>query len=455
MSQLFRALLCTSSLLALAPAALANGRAPATGDVKPRSGSQSLLAVTTFGLLLSSNEGSSWQWVCESALDYGGVYDPDYEWSPDGSLFYTSFSGLRVSRDNCSYELVASLADNDNNPKVNRYIATLAFGPDGALYAASIDTDGSKVYRSTDQGTTFPQVSQATPAFENYDAWRTIEVAPSNASRVYLTGVRVKDGLPREFLLYRSNDAAANFTQMSTTGITGLVPVGEQDVEIAGISYTNPDVLYVRVTDDGNVPGAHAIYRSANGGASWTQVLARADSLRAFAVRRNGEIIAGTPTLGAVKSTDGINFTTLPGAPHLNCLYERADGVMFGCTQNYGVNGDNAGIMKSTDGVTWTSALRYQDIAAPVSCGAGTIQKNSCEGEEWCGIREQLSIASTAIDCPLVEPPDAGPDGGMMPDSSSGGCCETGAQPPSVLLIGLTMIFLAARKRRPARRARR
>lgn len=451
MSNLSRALLSAALVLATVPA-LANGRAPATMDVKPRSGSTDVMAGTTFGVSISADDAASWRWLCESAVGYGGTYDPDYEWSPTGGLFATTYGGLSVSRDSCTFTPIPGLPT--RTPNVNRFIANFTFGSDGALYAAANDDEGSKIYRSLDEGLTFPQVSQAEPAFLDYDSWLSIEVAPSNATRVYLSGVRVKAGQPRVFLLYRSNDAAANFTPMSTAGISGLAPVGKQNVEIAGVSRTNPDIIYLRVTDDGNVVGSDAIYRSADGGATWTKVLASADSLRAFVVRRNGEIIAGTPTVGAFKSTDGINFTALAGAPHLNCLSERADGVLFGCTQNYGDNGDNAGIMKSTDGVTWTSALRYQDIAAPVSCAPGTTQKDSCEVTEWCGIREQLSIASTVIDCPLVMPPDAGPDGGMMPDSSSGGCCETGAQPPSLLLIGLTMIFLAARKRRSDRRAR-
>jgi hypothetical protein len=453
MRQLLLLLLCFLSLSTSASLSLANGRAPGTSDVRAHSGSEDIAAGTTFGLTISNDGGASWKWVCEDAAGYSGTYDPDYEWSSNGALFLPSFTGLRVSRDYCNFDLVAGLPDADGDPKTGRYINTIAFGPDGALYAAAIDDSGSKVYRSTDDGVTFPQSSQANPPFMNYDMWLSVEVAASDAARVYLAGLRNKPGVPREFLLYRSNDAAANFTSMSTTGITGLSPVGNQNVEIAGISHTNPDILYVRVTDDGNVVGSDAIYRSADGGASWTKVLAKADSLRAFVVRRNGEIIAGTPTMGAFKSTDGINFTPLAGAPHLNCLSERADGMLFGCTQNYGTNGDNAGIMKSADGVTWASVLRYQDIAAPMSCAPGTTQKDSCEVEEWCGIREQLSISSTVIDCPAVMPPDGVPDGGMMPDpSSGGGCCETGAQPPSLLLCGLTALLLAWRKRRPASR---
>jgi hypothetical protein len=90
--------------------------------------------------------------------------------------------------------------------------------------------------------------------------------------------------------------------------------------------------------------------------------------------------------------------------------------------------------------------MRYQDIAAPQSCAAGTTQKDSCEVEVWCGIREQLSITSNVINCPLIVP-DGQYDAGQ-PSKDSGGCCETNQRPPSLLLCGLTVLLLAWRKRR-------
>jgi hypothetical protein len=445
---LSRTLLVSFALAASAQAAHANGRPPGTIDVKVRSGGTEIAAATSFGLVVSENDGTTWRWVCEANVGYGGTYDPDYEWSSTGKLLATSAESLRTSSDRCAYDLLPGLLLSGQN---YRYISATTFGPDGALYAAASDDNdgmlGSKIYRSTNEGMTFPQVSTAAPAFKRYDAWQSIEVAPSDATRVYIAGIRAAANQPRVFLLYRSNDAAATFTPMTLTGITGLEPPGMQLIQIAGVSYTNPNVLYVRVTRDGGTMG-DGIYRSADGGASWTKVLSKPDVI-AFVVRRNGDVLAATPTEGAFKSTDGINFTPLAGAPHLNCLTERADGTLFGCTQNYGTGADNAGVMKSTDGIAWTSLLRYQDIEGPKACAVGTPQKDECEIEEWCGIREQLGIASTVINCPLIVP-DGMPDAGQPP-SSSGGCCETNQTPPSLLLCGLTVVLLAWRKRRPRR----
>lgn len=435
---LLATLLYAAAAVAFSPLAAANGRPPATADVRAFDGTTKLLAGTTFGLIVSNDDGQSWKWICEDAVGYGGDYDPDYEWSPSGDIFVASLSGLRISKDLCSFNQTAQLLD--------RYIALIAFGSDGALYAAAVDADQSRIYRSTDAGVTFPQVSQANPEFKNYDSWTSLEVAPAEPTRIYLAGVRAQANQPRVFLLYRSTDAAKNFTQIPLPPFT---PTDDSEIFLAGVSPADPLLLYVRVTKIAG--GGEAIYRSTDGGSSWsaTPVLTSSDSLRAFVIRRNGEILVGTKTQGTFKSTDGTTFTPVTGAPHLGCLSERADGTLFGCTQNYGTDNDGAGIMKSSDGVSWTPLLRYQDIAGPQACAAGTVQKDACEVPTWCGVREQLGITSTVIDCPLIVP-DGMPDGGMQP-ASSGGCCETGNSSSGILLCGLTALVLAWRKRRPAR----
>src|SRR4051812_15404808 len=85
-----------------------NGRPPLTTGVHFRPGDpHSLYVATTFGLLISHDDGCTFRWVCETNIGYGGIFDPLYEVTADGSIFATTFTGLRVSRDGgCSFTTV-------------------------------------------------------------------------------------------------------------------------------------------------------------------------------------------------------------------------------------------------------------------------------------------------------------------------------------------------------------
>ena len=65
-----------------------------------RPGDPSRLALrATYGLLLSSDGGSSWDWVCERAVGYGGNEDPSIVISGSGALIVGTFTGTSRSTD--------------------------------------------------------------------------------------------------------------------------------------------------------------------------------------------------------------------------------------------------------------------------------------------------------------------------------------------------------------------
>src|SRR5262245_53416279 len=71
---------------ALASPAGANGRAPATSTIHFRQGNdQDVIAGMTFGAVLSHDGGATWQWMCEAAVGYGGMYDPSYQYTASGA----------------------------------------------------------------------------------------------------------------------------------------------------------------------------------------------------------------------------------------------------------------------------------------------------------------------------------------------------------------------------------
>jgi hypothetical protein len=450
---------------ALAGVAGANGRDPYTSTINFRRGNdQDIVAGMTFGLVTSHDGGATWQWMCERAVGYGGMYDPDYVYTAaggdpsGGAVFATTFDGLKVMRDGCSFNAT---------PPGMTFVSKVEEGPDGALYYAAADPNDSKIYKSTDNGVTFP--TSAAPGMNN-DWWQSIMIAPSAASRVYLTGYRLQGGNPKEFLLFQSANGGTSFTPMAMTGITPTS--ANSTIDLVGISPTDPDTLYVKVTLETGTMG-DSIYRSTDAGTSWTKILTKSSRFGlAFLARQDGTCVAGTRELGAWKSTDCAaagtpTWTDLTTAPHIGCLYQNSTGEVWACTQNYaspqlGITSDEFGIMKSTDLVTWTGMLQYRDIQAPVSCPAGTVQEDQCvqrymdQQSQWCCLVPQLGITSTAIDCngPLQcfgmvvdGPPDAGGTVVKPPPS----CCDAGGGSNALVAL-LAGSFLLVRRRRPIAR---
>jgi photosystem II stability/assembly factor-like uncharacterized protein len=427
------------ALVVAAGIALANGRPPGTSTINFKQGNDNEIAAgMTFGLLVSHDGGLNWDYMCEDAVGYGGMYDPDYAFSSTGALGATTFDGLQIQRDMCTFSLT-SLAPAAPNVK---FFSAITLGPDHALYAAASNMGGdSKVYKSTDDGLTFPQ---STKPAQDGDWWQSIEVAPSNANRVYLAGYRFSG--TKSFLLFRSDNGGVSFAPLPLTAFT-LMP--NSTLEIAGVSKTNPDVVFAQVRLEDNTI-SDALYVSTNAGQTWKRILGKGAAI-AFLVRKSGEIVAGTKDLGTVKSIDnGTTWQDVTGAPHIGCLAENAAGEVWACTQNFATMttpSDGFGIMKSTNLTSWAGVLKFQDIRAPVSCAPGTVQHDKCDAQLWCGLCLQLGC-DPKRPCPGFGA-DGGTDGPRVKDP--GGCCQsqsTGNVGGGALLV----MFVAIIALRPRRR---
>ena len=437
------------AVVALTMTARANGRPPDTSTINFRQGNNQFIAAgMTFGVIFSKDGGATWQWMCEKAVKYGGMYDPDYAYSPTGALFATTFDGVLVNRDGCKFDLTSM------NKK---FISAVTLGPDGAVFMAAADVpDGvsslgdSAIYRSNDNGMTWPV--SATPGMIN-DWWSGLEVAPSNKDRVYLSGFRLNLGV-RTHLMFRSSDGGVSYSPIPTNT---LVTGENSTIEIVGIKRDNADVVYVRVTVPTGDTG-DAIYRSLDAGQTWTKILEKPEPI-SFVVRANGDLVAGTPGSGSFMSTSASNgdvWTQLVNPPHINCIVENSAGEVWACTKNFGSNtvpSDDAGIMKTTDLVTWTKVLRFQDIQAPVDCPVGTEQRDQCVDDQpstWCGLRRQLDLASDPTSCPALV--DAPPDAvNVNVPKGGGGCCDASAGGPITLASAMLVGVMLVRRRRYTR----
>jgi hypothetical protein len=429
---------------AAAPAE-ANGRMPASFKIRFRPGSQTdILAGVTFGLMLSRDDGATWRWICEAAVGFEGTFDPDYELAPDGTVWATTFSGLRYTRDGCAWSGVGA-------PLGGGLVTAVEVADDGTIYAGFADpVEGSGFYKSTDDGVTFAPAGTLTQSF---DWFTSIEVAPSAPQNLYVAGYKFQGANPALKLLLRSSDGGATFESLPV-GAFETTDISE--LQIAAISPTDPDQVFVRVTLTRATIG-EALYRTDNwsrplamGGPTWTKVLDLPDYITGTAVRQNGEVFVSTVTSGLQKSTDGVMpFAAVPDVSFEGqCLVTRpTDQSLWMCANNLPPNLMAVG--SSPDGAVWTSKLQYKDIDGPVRCDPGTAQFDDCQSTQWCVVAETHGATTDDISCTA----DAGDDGPGGPPPKDG-CCSSSTSPGSSALMSFIVMLLLVLRSRACRACR-
>lgn len=422
-----------------AATAQANGRFPQSINVRVQPGNdQVILLAVTFGLLISRDGGATFEWVCEDAIGYGGRYDPDYAISPGGDLFATTWEGLRVSRDSgCSWINAPSL--------VGHWVEDVEVGPQSEVWAVTASTNlPNDVFLSTDNGETFTAAGLQRDALY----WKSLRVAPSSSQRVYVTGYKVAQiqddgGLsgPTAFA-YRSIDGGQSWQELPLTG----VELGPQSwFLLLAVAPDNPDVVFARSVGV-NDPSGDALYRSTDGGLSFTRVLDTTDSISAFVIRKNGAIIAGTQIDGVYTSVDGGDTWTRAELPQMKCMAENNAGELLACGANW--EPDFFALGRSSDGTTWQEVFRFSEMQSAYRCPAGTVQFDECEALRWPAVCEQFACSQA----------DAGPStpdaGSNNNDGNGGGCCDASPQPGAGHLLLAALVMLLIRSRRARARAR-
>jgi len=425
----------------------ANGRPPGTISIEARAGHPDDVVIgTTFGVVITHDGGGTWRWLCEAGLGYGGPFDPHLVWFGSGTIVVTALKGLQVSSDGCTWRTPTELG--------GRFASVIARAGEHALFAAVSDADDAHLYRSADEGQTFTQVSSPGP--EN-TYWESIAVAPSDPDRVYLAGWVITPERTKDVVLVASRDGGKTFAPMASASLAPRSP--QSAITVVAIAPTDPDQLYVRVTNQAGKPG-DAIYRSGDAGAHFVKVLALADSITGLVVRHNGDVLAQAPQLGLYRSKDHgrsfSRFTTSP-ALHGHCLIETSDDALWSCTENFGA--ERMGAARSPDGTTWSRTLRYEELAGPVACPAGTKQA-SCATHDWCAVRTQLGVSGDDARCTTASttadpgpsiavpatPPTPGSAAAPQAHATRRGCCDAGGGDVSIALAMMTWLGLRRRR---------
>jgi uncharacterized protein (TIGR03382 family) len=437
------------ALVALAGVAHANGRPPLTNGIHFKPGDpHSLYVATTFGLLISHDDGCTMNWICETNIGYGGQWDPKYAIATDGTIFATTFTGLRVSRDGgCSFSTAtAQLPMGDPNRIADIWIDALDLASDGAVWVGTAESGrANDIYVSTDNGMTFSSRGMLSPTI----FWKSVKVAPSNAQRAYIAGYQVAGALPdggqmaptAHFL--RTDDGGAHWTELP---LAANVQLGSTPIVLAtAVDPQNPDIVYM-TSLGANPPAGDRLYRSTDGGMTFTEVAATTDAIHDVVIRDPQNVVLATQSaMGTggttfVSTNGGLQFAQAANPPQLGCVGQSPDNSLFGCAANW--QPDYMAVAHSTDGgATYQKVWRFVELAGPLACPAGTAEHDTCDAMQWQNLKAQFAATGPACGANVTD------TAGDPPPKKSGGCCDTGGSAAGLAWAGAIALWLGRRRR--------
>jgi MYXO-CTERM domain-containing protein len=431
----------TSLLLAfslIATRATANGKFPSADQLVVDPGDpQHLAMMSTFGVLTSTAPAEAWDVICESAAMYSD-YEPAVALTSAGTLLLALNEGVGLGRDGgCGWEIASGIT----TPVVD--VTQSAAEPGTAVVITTFAAD-SGYWTSSDDGASFQQVSALPAGF----AALTVDVAPTDAMRVYVSGIDVPGGELGQ--LARSDDGGATWT---------VSPIPGSDNEFApfigAMDPTDADRLYVRLTGPG------VLLTTDDGGQTWTEIFnSPMNKLLGLAVSPDGgTVVVGTEFDGVHRaSTSDFRFGKISEVA-VRCL-TWTDDALYACVNEFLYN-DGYIVGRSLDaGDSYEPLVSLACIRGMLDCDAGTATGDLCPAR-WPDLAAQLKSDSCgqvptgsggAGGMPGVGGGGSGAGGGTTDSGDGGGCgcrieaARTGTSRWSLMLA--FAVLLGARRRR-------
>ncbi len=490
--------LMVAAALHTAPAR-ANGRYPQAMQLaQDPSDPKRLWLRSTYGLVTSADQGVTWGLICEQALgmDPNGVFDPMFGVHADGAVAIGLQKGVKRSSDRgCRWQhVVPELEDSfvqDITVDVNDRRRGLALSSynDGTSYVLELwDTENNAA--------SYTRVMR----MEAHRYGRTVDAAPSNPNRVYLSVMNydladsTKPGAPGILI---SNDRGKNWTPVDLP-----VPAGS-DPYIAAVHPTNADAVYVRTyqqfrTDAGSgIRVKSRLLYSENGGANWREILTGDAPMLGFALSPDAtEVLVGfgdegDPGTSLVAPPSAFGIARASTSDHdfqriydqkVTCLYWTANDI-YVCSR-LEESGFDLGLFNNTCPATIRPLFSKKRMSGVLSCAAGTNTAQACTQavyDDLCKLKLYCSVPSPAPDAgspscweggvyeggtndasPSFDSGRGGaggdasvsPDGGpprSTTDSDSDGCscklARRGTPPAPALLAAAAVVALGLRRR--------
>ena len=412
--------------LGFASEASANGRFPrAERLIEHRNDPKRLVLAATYGLLVTSDRGKNWYYICEKAFSMQDNYvgDPLFAWTADDTMLTGVQSSLDLSRDQgCSWSVGLG---GISGQLVTDYAVA---GKDASVVVVLVSSfeDGGlvhRLYESSDNGASWHPIGEPLPVQLAY----TIDVDTNDATHIFATGV----GADNLGVFLASTTHGSDWSVSSITNTSK-----DEPPYIALVDPADANRIYVR-TDawpeiDGNQVGNDAFLYSSDGGKTWQEEFRAQGKLLGFALSPTGDTVLlgyGDPkrepfvvdpaVLGIYASPSGsFDFAKIYDGT-VTCLGWTTTGL-YACTSQT-ERGFALGFAAGAAAVTaggasaFTPLLRMGDVKAPLGCCTGSTTLT-------CGALWSTSCAIFGT-CPdggagSVAGPVCAPDAGISPDAA-------------------------------------
>lgn len=397
------------------------------------------MLAATYGLLVTEDRGQNWFHVCEAAFaEPGQQTDPVVALTADGGLLTSTFNALqRSSTGVCDFARHLG-----GNP--SQAVPDFTVDATGAVIAVLITTANgattSQLQESRDGGQTFHALGPPLP--DSLRLVATVDVAPSDPQRIYLSGW----GPSNAGVLLRSDDRGQTYTAkpLATDAESDEVPF------IAAVDPKNADALYVRTDlwkfdpDFGLPTAGDALLYSNDGGDSFSELIRRSGKLFGFALSPDDQELLvgyGDPVEGGgrVVDADALGIYRAPAGSDgfqkvfdgpVSCLTWSAQGV-YACTGQvqlgFALGFAARDDLKANGSAPLTPLLSLLDVRGPNECPActtgarcGEYWRATCEAWGRTDCEAPTMAAGGAAECPAVAGSDSGGAGGEATSSAGG-----------------------------------
>ncbi|WP_437906845.1 hypothetical protein WME95_02595 [Sorangium sp. So ce327] len=391
--------------MALPSPAAANGVFPSADQIvfDPADPARAV-ARMTYGLLTTRDGGASWRWICEGAVGYDDTagQSPPIAAAASGRVFAALTDGIAVGADGgCAWARAAELAGREvidlsvrqGDPS---HVVAVAAGTRHGLWASR---DGGASW--TGAGAPLPVGFVA----------RTVDVAPSDRRRVYVSGLASEGGSVKG-VLARSADGGETWQTAAVPGSTT-----SREPYIAGVDPVDADVLYVRIA---SAPGR--LFVSKDGGAAFAPVFTTEGFVRAFAISPDGAtVVVGSDIDGVFRAPSSTLAFERVSSVAPRC-FAWTDSGLYACASEF-LDGFTIG--RSLDGgATFEPLLQQGCIRGPLECAASTAVGAVCPAD-W----PRIALMTGHRDCtPDAGSPAAGSGTSAVATGATGAAASGGGQ---------------------------